>query len=167
MPSTFDNAAGLRVFPRAIPSPHRGSSSEQSNWSVWSQLPRPRNLFGELASIAELMAESAQPSARAAEHRWRMLVHMSQRTHAQYAADAADPYVRGFEVIYFRSEGCKNRWNQEPSGDRSVTSDPGPPDARGDAFAAFLRIPLSMRSLPHPGDRARIGFARHQSARRR
>jgi hypothetical protein len=23
------------------------------------------------------------------------------------------PYGRGFDVIYFRSEACKNRWNQE------------------------------------------------------
>jgi hypothetical protein len=38
------------------------------------QLPWPRNLFGELASIAELMAESTQPSAQAGERRWRMLV---------------------------------------------------------------------------------------------
>ena len=24
-----------------------------------------------------------------------------------------NPYGRGFDVIYFRSEACKNRWNQE------------------------------------------------------
>ena len=47
------------------------------------QLPWPRNLFGELASIAELMAESAQP--RVGEHRCRMLVQMPQRVQAQRA----------------------------------------------------------------------------------
>jgi hypothetical protein len=55
------------------------------------QLPWPRNLFGELASIAELMAESA---------------HASEHT------DNVCP-CGCFDVIYFRLEACKNRWNQE------------------------------------------------------
>jgi hypothetical protein len=74
------------------------------------QLPWPRNLFGELASIAELMAESRHGGRNAdgacscgcrKEHK-----HNVSQT-------LRNPYGRGFNVIYFRSEACKNRWNQE------------------------------------------------------
>jgi len=73
------------------------------------QLRWPRNLVGELASIAELMAESAHVSENAgdacscgcgAEHKQN--VSQTRRS----------PYGRGFDVIYFRSESCKSRWNQ-------------------------------------------------------
>jgi hypothetical protein len=30
-----------------------------------------------------------------------------------WPARLANPYGRGFDVIYFRSEACKNKWNQE------------------------------------------------------
>ena len=74
------------------------------------QLPWPRNLFGELASIAELMAESAHAGEDAdgacscgccKEHK-----HNVSQT-------LWNPYGRGFDVIYFRSEACKNNWNHE------------------------------------------------------
>jgi hypothetical protein len=74
------------------------------------QLPWPRNLFGDPASIVELMAESANFSENTdgacscgcrKEHR----LNVSQTLR--------NPYGRGFDVIYFRSEACKNRWNQE------------------------------------------------------
>lgn len=74
------------------------------------QLPWPRNLFGEPASIAELLDESAQasdhtdnvcPCGCRAEHKHNVSQTLRNR------------YGRGFDVIYFRSDACKNSWNQK------------------------------------------------------
>jgi hypothetical protein len=74
------------------------------------QLPWPRNLFGELASIAELMAESAH----AGEHSDNVCSCGCRAEHKHNVSQTLrNPYGRGFDVIYFRSEACKNRWNQE------------------------------------------------------
>jgi hypothetical protein len=74
------------------------------------QLPWPRNLFGELASIAELMAESA----RAGENVDGPCSCGCRKEHKQNVSQTLrNSYGRGFDVIYFRSEACKNRWNQE------------------------------------------------------
>jgi hypothetical protein len=74
------------------------------------QLPWPRNLFGELASIAELMADLAHHGENAD-------VACScgcRKEHKENVTQTLrNPYGRGFDVIYFRSETCKNRWNQE------------------------------------------------------
>jgi hypothetical protein len=76
------------------------------------QLPWPRNLFGELASIAELMAESAH----AGENADGACSCGCRKEHKQNVSQTLrNPYGRGFDVIYFRSEACKNRWNQERS----------------------------------------------------
>jgi len=76
------------------------------------QLRWPRNLFGELASIAELMAESAHVS----EHTDNICPCGCRSEHKQNVSQTLrSPYGRGFDVIYFRSEACKNRWNQERS----------------------------------------------------
>jgi hypothetical protein len=74
------------------------------------QLPWPRNPFGDLASIAELMAESAHvcenaDSACSCECRKEHKHNMPQTLRSAYG--------RSFDVIHFRSEACKNRWNQE------------------------------------------------------
>jgi hypothetical protein len=76
------------------------------------QLPWPRNLFGELASIAELMAESAP----AGENVDGACSCGCRKEHKQNVSQTLrNPYGHGFDVIniYFRSEACKNRWNQE------------------------------------------------------
>jgi hypothetical protein len=74
------------------------------------QLPWPRNPFGESASIAELTAELAHASEKAdaacscgcrKEHKQ----NVSQRLR--------NPYGRGFDLIYFRAEDCKYKWNRE------------------------------------------------------
>jgi hypothetical protein len=74
------------------------------------QQPWPRNLFGELASITELMAESAH----AGEHTDAACSCRCRKEHKQNVSQTLrSPNGRGFDVIYFRSEACENRWNQE------------------------------------------------------
>ena len=74
------------------------------------QLPWPRNLFGEMASIAELMAEPAH----VAENTDHICPCECRAEHQHNVSQTLrNPYGRGFDVIYFRSEACKNRWNQE------------------------------------------------------
>jgi hypothetical protein len=65
------------------------------------QLPWPRNLSGELASIAELMAESAHAGEKAdgACSCGCRKDHEHNVSHTLW-----NPYGRGFNVIYFRSE---------------------------------------------------------------
>jgi hypothetical protein len=74
------------------------------------QLPWPGNLFGELASIAELMAGSAHAGENAGgacscgcrkEHK-----HNVSRT-------LWHPYGRGFDVICFRSEALQEQVEPE------------------------------------------------------
>jgi hypothetical protein len=74
------------------------------------QLPWPRNQFGEPASIAELTAESAHASEKADA----ACSCGCRKEHKQNVSQTLrNPYGRGFDVMYFRSEACKNRWNQE------------------------------------------------------
>lgn len=74
------------------------------------QLPWPRNLFGEPATIRALIAEfadAAENTDDACSCGWR-------QEHKQNVMQTLrNPYGRGFDVIYFRSEACKVRWNQE------------------------------------------------------
>jgi hypothetical protein len=74
------------------------------------QLPWPRNQFGELASIAELMGDSAHHG----ENADGACSCGCRKEHKENVSQTLrNPYGRGFDVIYFRSEACKNRWNQE------------------------------------------------------
>ena len=74
------------------------------------QLPWPRNLFGEPASIAELIAESAH----AGDNADAACSCGCRKEHKQNVSQTLrNPYGRGFDVIYFHSEACKNRWNQQ------------------------------------------------------
>jgi hypothetical protein len=69
-----------------------------------------RNLFGELVSIAELMAEFAHAS----EHTDNVCTCGCRAEHKQNVSQTLrSPHGRGFDVIYFHSEACKNRWNQD------------------------------------------------------
>ena len=77
------------------------------------QLPWPRNLFGENATLAELMAEAALfeqavqisdelcPCGCRKEHKHRV------------SQTLRNPYGRGYHVIYFSSDACKSKWNRE------------------------------------------------------
>jgi hypothetical protein len=77
------------------------------------QLPWPRNLFGEPASIAELMVESAHGGEGADG----ACSCSCRKEHKQNVSQTLrNPYGRGFDFIYFRSEACKNRWNQQRKG---------------------------------------------------
>ena len=74
------------------------------------QLPWPRNLFGEPATIRALVAEFAD----AAENTDDACSCGCRLEHKQNVTQTLrNPYGRGFDVIYFRSEACKIRWNQE------------------------------------------------------
>lgn len=74
------------------------------------QLPWPRNLFGEPDTIRALMAECAD----VAENPDDACPCGCRQEHTQNVTQALrNPYGRGFHVIYFRSEACKNRWNRE------------------------------------------------------
>jgi len=74
------------------------------------QLPWPRNLFGEPATIRALIAEFADT----AENTDDTCSCGCRRDHQQNVPQALrNPYGRGYDVIYFRSEACKIRWNQE------------------------------------------------------
>src|SRR3977135_3051860 len=108
MLSAFDSIAGLRAFPRPIHSSAPRFQHRVTELQHLEQLPSPRNLFGDLASIAELMAESAHSGENAdgacscgcrVEHKQ----NVSQTLRSQYG--------QGFDVVYVRSEACKKRWN--------------------------------------------------------
>ena|SRR5689334_93050 len=74
------------------------------------QLPWPRNLFGEPASIAELVARSAH----AGEAADAACSCGCRKEHKQNVSQTLrNPHGRGFDVIYFRSEACKSSWNRE------------------------------------------------------
>jgi hypothetical protein len=73
------------------------------------QLPWPGNLFAEPASIAELMAGSVH----AGENADGGCPCECRKEHKQNVSTLRNPYGRSFDVIYFRWEACKNRWNQE------------------------------------------------------
>jgi hypothetical protein len=68
------------------------------------QLPWPKNLFGEPASIAELMAESTQLSVSAGENADGACSCGCRKEHKQNVSQTLrNPYGRGFDVIYFVS----------------------------------------------------------------
>lgn len=74
------------------------------------QLPWPRNLFGELAAIAELLAEAAEPSDTKPDN---LCPCGCRREHKHNVSQTLrSPYGRSFGVMYFQSELCKSRWNR-------------------------------------------------------
>ena len=83
--------------------PHRSTEPRRLR-----QLPWPRNLFGELATIEELMAEAINPNdvcgcGRRGRHRHNV---------SQTLWDSSD-----FDIIWFRSGTCKTRWIRMRRGD--------------------------------------------------
>lgn len=113
--STHD-AEYFRQRRRAQGIPERGLFSTQrfqqrgTELQRLEQLPWPRNLFGEPATIRTLIAEFAD----AAENTDDACSCGCRQEHKQNVTQTLrNPYGRGFDVIYFRSEACKIRWNQE------------------------------------------------------
>ena len=68
------------------------------------RLPWPRNLFGELATIEELMAEDVNHTDRCASGCLKQYGHNVSQTQSI-------PY--GFSVIWFWSDACKSRCNRD------------------------------------------------------
>ena len=75
------------------------------------QLPWPRNLFGEPASIAELLAEAARLPAEIADDECPCGCREEHRNNVSQRL--RNPYGRGFDVVYFWSNACKTSWNRE------------------------------------------------------
>jgi hypothetical protein len=78
------------------------------------QLPWPWNLFGEPATIAELLAQATQLSGQAGQNLDDVCPCGCRREHKLDTSQTLrNPYGRGFDVIYFWSDVCKSRWNRE------------------------------------------------------
>ena len=77
-------------------------------------LPWPKNLFGEAATIAELVTEAAQPAEQAGENAGTVCPCGCRREHKRNVSQTLrNPYGRGFDVPYFLFEACKSKWNRE------------------------------------------------------
>jgi len=78
------------------------------------QLPWPKNLFGETATLAELVAGAAQLSDQVSANPDAACPCGCRREHKHNVSQTLrNPYGRGFDVLYFRSEACKSKWNRE------------------------------------------------------
>jgi hypothetical protein len=77
------------------------------------QLPWPRNLFGDPASIAELLAETMRLSDQFGDNPGETRRCECGRKHKRNVSRTSrNPYGRGFGIIWFWSDACKTRWNQ-------------------------------------------------------
>ena len=92
---------GEHVYAAPVSAPElpREAIEPHPSW----HLPWPRNLFGELASIEELLAEAANPNDVCAcgcrgGHRHNI---------SQTLWNSSD-----FDIIWFRTDACKTRWNR-------------------------------------------------------
>jgi hypothetical protein len=98
------NTPARELLP-ALQGPRQATGLERLEQLSW-----PRNLFEELASIAEPMAESADAS----EHADNVCPCGCCVEHKQNVSQMLQkPYGRRFDVINLRSEACKSRSNQE------------------------------------------------------
>jgi hypothetical protein len=73
------------------------------------QLPWPTNMFGELSSIAELMAEPTH-AGKNADGECSCGYRKGHKRNVPQAL--RNPFGRGFDVVCVASEACKSRWNQ-------------------------------------------------------
>jgi hypothetical protein len=87
------------------------------------QLPWPKDLFGNYASIAELMAEAAELSGPG-ECRDDLCSCGRRREHRNNVSQTIrSPYGHSFNVVYFWSNACKSKWNRDGMGqDRGFPS---------------------------------------------
>jgi hypothetical protein len=78
------------------------------------QQPWPRSLFSGSPPVATLLDVTAQLSERAGEDPDNQCPCGCRRAHKHNVAQTVrNPYGRGFDVMYFWSEACKRKWNQE------------------------------------------------------
>ena len=77
------------------------------------QLPWPRNLFGENATIAELMAEAAlfEQGVQISDELCPCGCHKEHKH--RVSQTLRNSYGRGYDVIHFSSDSCKSKWNRE------------------------------------------------------
>src|SRR5215469_11540134 len=81
------------------------------------QLPWPRNLFGESATIAELMAEAVQIEQGAQISNQLCPCAGCRREHEhRVSQNLLNPYARGYDIIYSAFDACKSKWNHERMG---------------------------------------------------
>ncbi len=77
------------------------------------QLPWPRNLFGENATIAELIAEAVLIE-QGAQRSDELCPCGCRREHKHRVSQTLrNPYGRGYDIVYFSSDACKSKWNRE------------------------------------------------------
>ena len=77
------------------------------------QLPWPRNLFGENATIAELMA-AAELIEQGPQIPDELCPCGCRREHKHRVSQTlCNPYGRGYDIIYFSSDACKSKWSRE------------------------------------------------------
>jgi hypothetical protein len=77
------------------------------------QLPWPPNLFGETATIAELMAEAAliEQGAQISD---KLCLRGCRREHKHTVSQTVrNPYGSGCHLNFFSSDTCKSKWNCE------------------------------------------------------
>ena len=104
-------AQGIR---RREPFSARGFMQRAIELRRLEQQPWPKNLFGEPASLATILAVAAQLSEQADEDPHNVCPCGCGRAHKNNVAQTVrNPYGRSFDVIYFWSEACKNKWNQK------------------------------------------------------
>ena len=77
------------------------------------QLPWPRNLFGENATIAELMAEAALTDQRTQISNELCPCGCRREHKHRVSQTLRNPYGRGYDIIYFSSDACKSKWDRE------------------------------------------------------
>ena len=114
--STHD-AEYFRQRRRAIGIPERDQFSDAKfvrqgiELQRLEQLPWPRDLFGEYATVAELVAEASQQSDENIDNACSC---GCQRRHNHNVSQVvANPYGRGFNAIYFCSNTCKSKWKKK------------------------------------------------------
>jgi hypothetical protein len=85
------------------------------------QLPWPRSQFGDYATIDELIAQAAQLSDQSSDNPAGVCPCGCRREHKNNVSQTIrNPYGRGFDVVYFWSNACKSKWNQEGMGDKPL-----------------------------------------------
>jgi hypothetical protein len=100
------------------------------------RLPWPRDLFGNYASIAELMAEAAAPSSPEM-YRNDLCPCGCRREHKNNVSQTIrSAYGHSFNVIYFWSNACKSKWNREGT---EASSLPSLPDKHKKPMRNFAR----------------------------
>jgi hypothetical protein len=106
------------------------------------QLSWPKNMFGDYASISELMAEAVELSGQGADNTDSVSPCGCQREHNHSLSQTIhNPYGRGFGAVYFWSNACKSKWNRERMGRRSTSWFGASPKSLPSALRIFGQRP--------------------------